>query len=345
MTRRPLESAGGANRGRIRWPGWLDSFLVSILAVLLLAFLTPAWGGSHGRLGLGHWTSVGILLVFGLHGAQVPRERLRSGSRNVRLHALVQGATYIGFPAIGFLGYLALRPFVAAPLSLGFFYLCAVPSTIATAVTLVGIARGNVPAAIFNATLSGLIGIAVTPVLVSLVAATSGLHLPWMDAMRSLLFTVLLPFGVGHALQPWLLPLLRRVPRIAKGIERGAILLVMYVAFCDAVAADAIHQASPGALALVLLAVLLLLAAVLLGLRQLSRRLALPVEDEITLLLCGSQKSLANGMPMAKALFGGYAALGLLVLPMLAFHQAQLLAGAILARRYGARSAVPQQAD
>ena len=337
MTAKPPSAANGRSRWPAR-PGWLDNFLLSILAVLGLAALTPEWGGSHGQLGLGRWTSIGILLVFLLHGAQVPRERLRSGSRNFRLHALVQASTYVGFPLLGLLGYLAMRPFVAAPLSLGFFYLCAVPSTIATAVTLVGIARGNVPAAIFNATLSGLIGIALTPVLVSLVAATSGLHLPWMDAMRSLLLTVLLPFAVGHLLQPWLLPILRQFPRLARGVERGAILLVMYVAFCDAVAADAIHQASPAALLLVLFAVLVLLAAILLGLRQLARGLGLPVEDEITLLLCGSQKSLANGMPMAKALFGSYPSLGLLVLPMLAFHQAQLLAGAILARRYAART-------
>ena len=112
----------------------------------------------------------------------------------------------------------------------------------------------------------------------------------------------------------------------------------MYVAFCDAVAADAVHQASPLALLLVFCAVLVLLTVILLGLRQLARTFGLPVEDEITLLLCGSQKSLANGMPMAKALFGTYPSLGLLVLPMLAFHQAQLLAGAILARRYAART-------
>lgn len=341
---RPAAGSGAGRLARWRWPAWLDSFLLGILAVLLLAFLTPEWGGSQGHLGLGSYTSLGIVLVFALHGAQVSRERLRHGSRNFRLHALVQGATYLGFPALGLIGYLLLGPFVAPPLALGFFYLCAIPSTIATSVTLVGIARGNVPAAIFNATLSGLLGIAITPLLVSLVAATSGLHLPWLEAMRSLFLTVLLPFGIGHLLQPWLQPRLQAIPRWTRAIERGAILLVVYVAFCDAVATDALHQVSAGALLLVTVSALALLGMMLLGLRAVARRLGLPPEDEITLLLCGSQKSLANGMPMAKALFGAYPALGLLVVPMLAFHQAQLLAGAILAQRYAARSATRQTA-
>lgn len=227
------------------------------------------------------------------------------------------------------------------PLALGFFYLCALPSTIASAVTLVGIARGNVPAAIFNATLSGLLGILITPALVSLLAATSGVQLSLLDAIRSLVGTVLLPFAVGHLLQRWLLPGLRAAPRLVRFIERGAVLLVMYVAFCDAIAADALHQAAASSLLVMLVAVAALLCVMLFGLHTVATRLGLAPEDASALLLCGSQKSLANGMPMAKALFGTYPALGLLVLPMIAYHQAQLVAGAIIARRYAARQTVP----
>jgi sodium/bile acid cotransporter 7 len=321
------------------WPAWLDSFLLGILGAMVLAYFTAPWGSSHGVLGLGHVTGLGIALVFGLHGAQVSRERLHAGSRNVRLHLLIQAATYLAFPALGLCGFWLLRSTVPMPLALGFFYLCALPSTIASAVTLVGIARGNVPAAIFNATLSGLLGIFLTPMLVSLVAATSGVHLSLLDAIRSLAGTVLLPFAVGHLLQRWLLPGLRAAPRLVRFIERGAVLLVMYVAFCDAVAADVLHQAAAGSLVVMLVAVAALLGAMLLGLRTVAMRASLDPEDAAALLLCGSQKSLANGMPMAKALFGAYPALGLLVLPMIAYHQAQLVAGAVIARRYAARTA------
>ena len=343
MTAAPEPGNAVRPRGalRPRWPAWLDSFLLSILGAMALAYFTAPWGGSHGVLGLGHITGVGIALVFGLHGAQVSRERLHAGSRNVRLHLLIQAATYLAFPVFGLCGFWLLQGTVPMPLALGFFYLCALPSTIASAVTLVGIARGNVPAAIFNATLSGLLGIFITPMLVSLLAATSGVHLSLLDAIRSLLATVLLPFAVGHLLQRWLLPSLRAAPRLVRFIERGAVLLVMYVAFCDAVAADALHQAALGALLLMLAAVGLLLVGMLLGLHAMANRLRLPPEDAVALLLCGSQKSLANGMPMAKALFGAYPALGLLVLPMIAYHQAQLVAGAVIARRYAARPTSP----
>ena len=321
-----------------RWPAWLDSFLLGILGAMVLACFTAPWGGSHGALGLGHITSVGIALVFGLHGAQVSRERLHAGSRNFRLHLLIQSATYLVFPVLGLGGFWLLRGTLPMPLALGFFYLCALPSTIASAVTLVGIARGNVPAAIFNATLSGLLGIFMTPMLVSLLAATSGVQLSLVDAIRSLLGTVLLPFAAGHLLQPWLLPSLRAAPRLVRFIERGAVLLVMYVAFCDAIAADVLHQTSASSLVIMLVAVTGLLGIMLFGLHAATKRLGLVPEDAVALLLCGSQKSLANGMPMAKALFGAYPALGLLVLPMIAYHQAQLVAGAIIAQRYAERS-------
>lgn len=320
-------------------PAWLDSFLLGILGAMVLACFTAPWGSSHGALGLGRFTGLGIALVFALHGAQVSRERLRAGSRNFRLHFLIQSATYLVFPALGLCGFWALRNHLPAPLALGFFYLCALPSTIASAVTLVGIARGNVAAAIFNATLSGLLGIFATPALVSLVAATSGVQLSLLDAVKALLLTVLLPFAAGHALQRWLLPLLRTSPKAVKFAERAAILLVMYVAFCDTVAAQVLRQLSASAVLLMLLAVGTLLGALLWYLQALAGKLRLPPEDAAALLLCGSQKSLANGMPMAKALFGTYPSLGLLVVPMIAFHQAQLVAGAIIARRFAMRAA------
>lgn len=330
------ESARQAPRQSL-WPSWLDGFLLGILGAMVLAVFTAPWGASHGALGLGHLTGVGIALVFALHGAQVSRDSLRAGSRNLRLHLLIQSTTYLVFPVAGLCGFWLLRTFLPPSLALGFFYLCALPSTIASAVTLVGIARGNVPVAIFNATLSGLLGIFLTPAWVSLVASTSGVQLSLVDALHALLLSVLLPFAAGHALQRWLLPLLRTVPKSTRFVERSAILLVMYVAFCDAVAADVLHQAAPRSLALMLLAVGVLLVAILGLLYALAQRLALAPEDSVTLQLCGSQKSLANGMPMAKALFGAYPSLGLLVLPMIAFHQAQLVAGAIIARRYAAR--------
>lgn len=327
---------GGSGR-RLALPAWMDGFVLGILGALVLSTVTAPWGNSHGPLHLGAATTAGVMLVFFLHGALVSRERLQAGSRNLRLHLLVQGSTYLIFPLVGLAGWLVLRQLAPAPLALGFFYLCALPSTIAAAVTLVGVARGNTAGAVFNATLSGLLGIFLTPTLVSLMAATSGVELSYWAAMRDLALSVLLPFAVGHLARPLVIDQLLAWPRAVRFLERGAIILVLYVAFCDAVQTRALQQAAPLALFAVLLATVLLLAAALAWTRFLARRFGLAVEDEIVLAFCGSQKSLANGMPMAKVLFGAYPALGLVILPMLVYHQCQLVACAVLARRYADR--------
>ncbi|MBA3812274.1 MAG: bile acid:sodium symporter, partial [Caulobacteraceae bacterium] len=81
-----------------------------------------------------------------------------------------------------------------------------------------------------------------------------------------------------------------------------------------------------------------LLAAVL-GVTVLFARAAgFAKADEIAIVFCGSKKSLASGVPMAGILFPP-AAVGLLVLPLMVFHQLQLMACAVIARRYGARAA------
>ncbi len=319
---------------RFRLPAWADSFMLGIIGAMALSTVTAPWGASSGPLGLGRLASLGIALVFFLHGVKVSRERLHAGSRNLRLHLLIQSATYLWFPAVGFAAFWLLSHWVPAPLALGFFYVCALPSTIASAVTMVGIAGGNVAAAVFNATLSGLIGIVLTPTLVGLVASSSGIQLPYLAAMQNLAVQVLLPFALGHALQRWFLPQVNAWPRLVRWLDRGAIVLVIYVAFCDAVQADALRQASWQALLLVFVATGLVLAGALSGTRRWARRQGFPIADEITAVFCGSQKSLANGMPMAKVLFGSHPALGLVVLPMIVYHQAQLIVCAMLARRY-----------
>ena len=75
-----------------------------------------------------------------------------------------------------------------------------------------------------------------------------------------------------------------------------------------------------------------MLAAALTVTRLIARVFKLPVEDEIALVFCGSKKGLTSGLPVAHALFPGAAAT-LVVLPLMLFHQLQLMVGTVLARR------------
>ncbi len=65
--------------------------------------------------------------------------------------------------------------------------------------------------------------------------------------------------------------------------------------------------------------------------------------DQITIVFCGSKKSLASGIPMAKVLFASHA-VGAIVLPLMLFHQMQLMVCAVLAQRYARRPAEPVEA-
>jgi sodium/bile acid cotransporter 7 len=95
------------------------------------------------------------------------------------------------------------------------------------------------------------------------------------------------------------------------------------------------HRVTPGDLGLITLLSAALLTVVLLLSHVLGRAMGLPREDRIVLQFCGSKKSLASGVPMAGVLFPA-AQIGAIILPLMIFHQIQLIVCAVLARRYGA---------
>ncbi|WP_439830535.1 bile acid:sodium symporter [Aeromonas caviae] len=101
------------------------------------------------------------------------------------------------------------------------------------------------------------------------------------------------------------------------------------------------HQVGWYDLASIVLLSCVLLALVLGWNVWISRRLGFNRADEITIVFCGSKKSLANGVPMANVMFPA-ASVGVMVLPLMIFHQIQLMVCAVLARRYREQEALPQ---
>jgi solute carrier family 10 (sodium/bile acid cotransporter), member 7 len=315
-----------------------DGFLVALVVAVALAIARPAVGASGGALRVDLLSQLAIGIVFFLHGAQLPLESLARGAGNLRLHLLVQAFTFGVFPALGALVAVFGGAVLPHGLALGFFLLCAISSTISSSVAMTAVAGGNVAGALFNATLSGVLGVFLTPLLVSLVANTAGLTVPLPAAIGNVALKVLLPLALGQLLRTRLAGLLGRHRQTVVVADRGAIVLIVYGAFCDSIAAGVWSAGSAGALLAVAAVALLLLATVTVTLVALSRRLRLPLPDEIAAVFCGSQKSLANGMPIAKVLFGTSPLLGLVILPMIVYHQMQLALGAALARRYAAAS-------
>lgn len=316
-----------------------DWFLRGMLAAVLVASFLPDLGRSGGWLRLDALLDYGIALVFFLHGIGIPTEQMRAGLGNWRLHLVVQGFTFAVFPLLFLLLQWPLSLLLPPMLLLGFLYLAVLPSTITSSVAMTAIARGNVPAAIFNATLSSLLGIVLTPLLVALFmqSAPQGLHVDVGAAMQKIASFILLPFVAGQLLHRRLGPWFSARRRWTSLMDRSVILLLVLSSFSDSVAAGLWTDYGASLLLLTLAGSSVLLAIVLALSTWVARTLRFNKEDEITAVFCGSKKTLAAGLPMAKVLFGAHPGLGLIVLPIMFYHQLQLIVCAAMAQRYARR--------
>ena len=313
-------------------------FLVGMIGAVVLATLAPNLGRSGGTLHADRAADLGIALVFFLHGLGISLASLKDGLLRWRVHVLVQVCTFAVFPLLWFGLDALVGRWLPAGLGLGFCYLCALPSTISSSVAMTGLARGNVPAAIFNATLSSLLGIVLTPALIALFASVGGQWLSFGEAVLSIAKLLLLPLLAGQVLRPVLHRWHVKYKRYTNLVDRWVILLLVYAAFCDSVASGLWRDNGLGLIVQALLGAGLILAIVLVLSTWAARRAGLPVEDEIAAGFCGSKKTLASGVPMAKLLFGAHPALALIVLPIMFYHQLQLFICSLLAARYAARA-------
>jgi len=309
-----------------------EPFVLVLLGTLALASLLPVSGRAAEIFGV--LTDVGIMLLFFLHGAKLPREAIMDGAKNWRLHLAVLSVTFFVFPLFG-LG-IAQMPGLTPQIAAGILFLTLLPSTVQSSIAFTAIARGNVAAAVCSASFSNLIGVVLTPLLVSLLMGNIGsAAAPQFSgaAVQTIAFQLLLPFVVGHLLRPVIGGFVTRHKQAVTLVDRGSILLVVYTAFSAAVVDGLWTRISPHTLVILLLVCCGLLAAVIGVTIALGRLLGFARRDAIVLLFCGSKKSLASGVPIAGVLFP-VAQVGAIILPLMVFHQIQLIACAFIARRF-----------
>jgi sodium/bile acid cotransporter 7 len=318
-----------------RLVGRLDPYIVAMFATVALAAVLPAQG--RGAVVAGAAADFAIAALFFLYGARLSTAAVLGGLRQWQLHLAVLATTFLVFPVLGLALERLLPGALPAPLYAGLLFLCVLPSTVQSSIAFTAIARGNVAAALCAASASNLIGIAVSPVLAGWLLHTQGVTLS-PGVFRDICLQLLLPFVAGHLLRRWIGDFVQAQKRLLGLVDRGAILLIIYVAFSKGMTERIWAQLSSADLA-VLLLVLALLLALILGITTLAARriLKLTIQDEIVLVFCGSKKSLASGLPIASILFAG-PQLGAVVLPVMLFHQLQLVVCAWLARRYAARA-------
>jgi sodium/bile acid cotransporter 7 len=306
-----------------------EPFILTLVGTVVLASLLPPRGPAVPVFG--GIADAAIVLLFFLHGAKLSREAVIAGMSNWRLHLAVFASTYVLFPVLG-LGIAAL-PFLAAPVALGMLFLTLLPSTVQSSIAFTAIARGNVAAAVCSASFSNLIGIVLTPALTAILIHSSGNAGVSLSSVQSIVVQLLLPFVAGHLLRPRIGGFVARQKKLLTLVDRGSILLVVYTAFGAAVVDGIWHRLSADELGVILAVCAVLLALVLLATWGIGKLMGLSREDAIVLVFCGSKKSLVSGVPMAGVLFPP-AQVGLVILPLMLFHQLQLIACAIIARRY-----------
>ena len=312
-----------------------DNFTLALLTTVALASVLPAAGGvARFFEGL---TVAAVGLLFFLHGAKLSRQAIVAGLSHWRLHLVVVASTFVLFPLLGWVLRPVLQPLVTPDLYLGVLFLCALPATVQSAIAFTAMARGNMPAAICSASASTLLGIVITPLLTGLLLSrTAAAQHDSLESIGRIMLQLFVPFIAGHLLRPWIGGLTQRHAPVLKFVDQGAILLVVYTAFSAAVVEGLWRQMPLPALAGLLVVCAVILALALCFTTWLSRRLGFSKEDEVTIVFCGSKKSLASGVPMAKVLFAAHA-VGAMVLPLMVFHQMQLMVCAVLAQRYARR--------
>jgi len=320
---------------------FVDHYTLLLVGVVILASVLPAQGGFAGFMkGL---TTVAVSLLFFLHGIKLPRAALLSGLTHWRLHLLIFSCTFVLFPLLAIIFRPVLIPLLSEPLYLGIVYLCVLPATVQSAISMVSIAKGNVAAAICSASGSTLLGVLITPFMVGWLIHDTSEVSGTLGMAGRIFVQLMLPFLVGHLLHPYAQKWLKKFGRVIPLVDRGSILLIVYTAFSAAIVQGLWSQVTWSVLGALLLVCAVALGVVLLVSWKLACMLGFDRADQITVMFCGSQKSLASGIPMAQILFTA-STVGFMVLPLMLFHQMQLMLCSMLAQHWSRRMEAANEA-
>ncbi len=308
-----------------------DGFLIALVAVVAAGILWPAPGATGGYLHIEWITTYGVAVVFFLYGLTLAPEKLRKGFSHWRLHIAVQLGTFVLFPVVVLAFHAAFLPVFPPEVWTGFFFIAAIPSTVSSSVAMTSLAGGNVPVAIFNATLSSLIGVFVTPLYMAWFASATGYGFALGTVILKVALLILLPIVIGQIAHRWLAAWAARNTSWLRLVDRFIILCIVYGSFCDSMIAG-IWSSHDVSLVIDMIVGVIVLFAIIYGLMMIPcRLLGFDRPDTIACLFCASKKSLATGVPVAKLMFGSSPALGLIIAPLMLYHFCQLVIVSVIA--------------
>jgi len=312
-----------------------DPFIIGIVSMIVLAWLIPSIGGENSFFHLKEIIKYGVALLFFFYGLRLSPEKLVNDLKNWRLHLVIQSVTFIVFPIL----VLVFRPFLKGTenevLWLAIFFLAALPSTVSSSVVMVSIAKGNIPSAIFNASISGVIGIVITPLLMGFFLEKQAEAFDFSGVMGDLVVTILLPVIAGLLLHRYCGSWATRNSRHLSLFDKSVILSVVYHSFSDSFLNGIFNSISWFDLIILTASVIGLFFVVLNLTRALARLMKFNREDSITIVFCGSKKSLMHGSVMAGVIFAGSSAGSVFLVPIMIYHAFQLFYISLVAQKLG----------
>ena len=314
-----------------------DWFLIGMVVAVALAWVFPAAGAPGGVLHPQLVNKIGVALIFFLNGVSLSFAAMKAGASRWPVHIVVQATTYVIFPVMGLTLMLLPARWIAPELAIGFFYLCAIPSTVSSSVVMTAAARGNVPVAVFNATLSSVIGIFVTPLLIGWYLHTGSVGGARGGVILDLMLWLLLPLMLGQLCRPWLKDWAWNHKKLINRVDRSTILFIIYTSFCESIVRGVWSGKSEVILTAIIGAVMLFYA-IFYSVSAIAKAAGFNAGDRIAAIFCGSKKSIAAGVPMAQLIFAGDPRLGLILLPLMIYHPLQLVICGVLAGRWERRT-------
>ncbi|WP_297986488.1 bile acid:sodium symporter [uncultured Chryseobacterium sp.] len=300
-------------------------FLLLLLLMVISGKIIPYREEYNQIFNLGTFIDWGIAGIFLLYGLKLNLKEVVKDISNWKLHLLVQFGTFIMFPLVVLLIYPFVKSTTFLPLWVSVFFLASLPSTVSSSVVMVSIANGNVTSAIFNASISGLIGIVMTPLLMSpFLGENSGTEGNQGEIIQQLLLKVLLPIILGLLLNPIFKNFVTKYSKIIAEFDRLIILLIVYESFSSAFVNRIFSTIPTVQFIWLAIGVVLLFFIVYEILKFIAIKLQFSREDVITTTFCGSKKSLVHGSLFVLVLGIPDEKKVLFLLPVMIYHSFQL---------------------
>ena len=311
-----------------------DPFILFLFIAILVAYIYPnisLW--SYSNINLNTIIDIGIILVFFFYGLKLNWKDFFKDLSNWKMHLLIQSITFIFFPILVLCFYPLIKNYPAYfTLYVAIFYLATLPSTVSSSVVMVSIAKGNIPSAIFNASISGLIGIIITPLWMSLFLSKSDGEFDLLGIFLDLVLKIILPVIIGALSQPFLGNFYHKYKKQFSNLDKLTIILIVYNSFSHTFLDRIFDKLGLIPLLIVFVVVVTLFFMFFNFSKWIALKMNFNREDDITIQFCATKKSLVHGSVIAAVIFSGD--IGIYLIPIMLYHTFQLIYISFIANQY-----------